>query len=184
MLVSMEKGIEQLVLKYLEAKLFSALLALVGLTEDSGSSSNQATLATDKTVNPQIVESNAAATASIVFFTSGGDIAAALEAYGEGMLFYPLAAYEQGGVVNGSHGMPVPIMAHAGERVLSAPQTQRFESLVNSKQGGGSGSVHLNYNPTVHAYDKTGVDKMLREHMGTVHDMVRQGVKSGAIGRS
>jgi len=35
-------------------------------------------------------------------------------------------SFEAGGVVSGMHGMPVPIMAHAGGRVLSAPQTQSF----------------------------------------------------------
>lgn len=63
---------------------------------------------------------------------------AAAAAFGAVMAF---GSFEQGGIVAGGHGMPVPIIAHAGERVLSAPQTQRFESLVNN---GGSRSATLN----------------------------------------
>lgn len=70
----------------------------------------------------------------------GGPIAGAIAAAGAFASVLAFDSFEQGGIVNGSHGMPVPIMAHAGERVLSAPQTQRFESLVNN---GGSRSATL-----------------------------------------
>jgi len=50
-------------------------------------------------------------------------------------------SFEAGGIVNGASGSPVPIMAHAGERVLSAGQTHNFESLVNH---GGARSATLN----------------------------------------
>jgi hypothetical protein len=52
------------------------------------------------------------------------------------------AAYEHGGMVGGSGGAPVPIIAHAGERVLSAGQTSNFDSLVNNS--GGPRTANLN----------------------------------------
>lgn len=113
----------------------------------------------------------------------GGPVAGAIAAAAAFAGVLAFDSFEAGGVVNGSHGMPVPIMAHAGERVLSASQTQNFHSLVDSRQGGAAGGVHLNYNPQVSAYDKTGVSKMLRDHMSDIHDIVRQGMKSGALNK-
>jgi hypothetical protein len=42
-------------------------------------------------------------------------------------------SFGDGGVVRGGGGMAVPVLAHAGERVLTPSQTQNFESLVNSR---------------------------------------------------
>ncbi|MGD0894003.1 MAG: hypothetical protein ABR923_20965 [Terracidiphilus sp.] len=50
------------------------------------------------------------------------------------------AGFEMGGVVHWPGGSPVPIIARAGERVLSAGKTRNFESLVNNC---GSGSARL-----------------------------------------
>ena len=68
----------------------------------------------------------------------GGPPAGAIAA---GVAFAAVDAFEMGGVVRGSGGSPVPIIAHAGERVLSAGQTSNFESLVNN---GGNRSATLN----------------------------------------
>ena len=186
MLLSMETGVEKLVLQFIEGQLEKELLKLLtsmlGISSASTSNVNQTQLNSDKVVNPQIVESNAAAAASVVFLTSGGDIAAALETYAAGMVFYPLAAYEAGGIVGGSHGMPVPIMAHAGERVLSAPQTQNFERMVNQPAKGGGSSVHVNYSPNINAFDRSGWRSMLAANKGDILDLVRQAVKTGALG--
>lgn len=43
-----------------------------------------------------------------------------------------LAAFEKGGVVDGPTHMAIPILAHGGERVLTAGQTQNFDRLVNN----------------------------------------------------
>lgn len=55
---------------------------------------------------------------------------AAAAAFAGVMAFDSFAA---GGVVQGAGGAAVPILAHAGERVLSTSQTQNFETLVNSR---------------------------------------------------
>jgi hypothetical protein len=47
--------------------------------------------------------------------------------------FAAVEAFEHGGVVGGSRGMAVPVLAHAGERVLTPTQTQNFETLVNNR---------------------------------------------------
>jgi hypothetical protein len=60
--------------------------------------------------------------------------------------FVPLAAYEQGGVVGGSPGMAVPILAHSGERVLSNSQTNNFERMVNNSNSGGDVHLHMGDN--------------------------------------
>jgi hypothetical protein len=42
-------------------------------------------------------------------------------------------SFGEGGVVRGGGGMAVPVLAHAGERVLTPSQTQNFETLVNNR---------------------------------------------------
>jgi len=56
-----------------------------------------------------------------------------------------LAAFERGGVVAGPLGSAVPIVAHAGERVLSAAQTNNFEALINNANAGGSKGTTINF---------------------------------------
>ena len=53
-------------------------------------------------------------------------------------------AFEMGGVVAGAAGSPVPIIAHAGERVLTASETSQFHSLVNSQTSTQSNSRVVN----------------------------------------
>jgi hypothetical protein len=60
-----------------------------------------------------------------------------------------LAAFEKGGIVGGSAGSAVPILAHAGERVLSNSQTSKFESMVNNNSSsGGDMHFHMGGNTT------------------------------------
>lgn len=114
----------------------------------------------------------------------GGPIAGAIAGAAAFAGVLAFDSFEMGGIVAGGHGMPVPIMAHAGERVLSAPQTQNFEKMVNGGGNGGGNNVHLNYSPQVNAYDKTGMKSILQSHSSDIHDIVRSGLKSGALGRA
>jgi hypothetical protein len=111
----------------------------------------------------------------------GGPIAGAVAAAAAFAGVMAFDSFEAGGVVNGPSGSPVPIMAHAGERVLSKSQTDMFHQVVNNQQGGNAGAVHLHYNPTVSAYDKSGVENSLKDHASVIHQIVRQGYKSGAL---
>lgn len=101
-------------------------------------------------------------------------------AYGEVLMYAPLAAFEQGGIVNGRGGMPVPIMAHAGERVLSAPQTQNFERMVNNSSSSRSTNIH--YNPSISgAFDHGSMKKMLSDQSEHILSIVRGGINSGKL---
>jgi hypothetical protein len=124
-----------------------------------------------------------AATAMIPFV--GPELAPGVAAatFAAVMAFAPLAAFEAGGVVGGMSGMPVPIMAHAGERVLSAPQTQNFERMVNSSTSN-SRSAHINYSPTISgAFDHASMKQTLATHSEDILSIVRQGINSGALRR-
>jgi hypothetical protein len=111
----------------------------------------------------------------------GGPIAGAIAAAAAFAGVLAFDSFEQGGIVGGSHGMPVPIMAHAGERVLSAPQTQKFESLVS---GGGSAvghSTHINYAPTVNNIDHNGFRSAMQANKEELVNIVRSAYKSGRM---
>lgn len=108
--------------------------------------------------------------------------AMAAAAFAETEAYAGLAAFEAGGIVSGGNGLPVPIMAHAGERVLSAPQTQNFERMVNGG-GGSSHTTHINYSPHVSAFDNSGLKSTLHSHRDTILDIVRQGYKQGSLVR-
>lgn len=53
-------------------------------------------------------------------------------------------SFSAGGVVKGNGSMAVPILAHAGERVLSASETQNFETLVNTRTESNASRSTLN----------------------------------------
>lgn len=106
--------------------------------------------------------------------------AMAAAAYAETLAFGSLAAFEQGGIVAGMTGMPVPIMAHAGERVLTTSQTHNFERMVNQSTQAVN-SFHLHYNGQVSAYDRSGMRSTLQAHAGDILEIVREGWNAGKI---
>jgi hypothetical protein len=83
-----------------------------------------------------------------------------------------LAAFEKGGIVGGPAGAAVPIVAHAGERVLNVAQTRNFETLVsNSPQ---SRSV-VNVNARVNQNFTSAKASSARETRSTVQGLARRG---------
>lgn len=79
--------------------------------------------------------------------------------------FAAVEAFEQGGIVGGGRGMAVPVLAHAGERVLSAQQTTNFEKLVNqSSTSSTSITNHFHDNSNYSAIDGASVSSMVRSH--------------------
>lgn len=79
--------------------------------------------------------------------------------------FAAVEAFEQGGIVGGGRGMAVPILAHAGERVLSSQQTTNFEKLVNqSSTSSTSITNHFHDNSNYSAIDGASVSSMVRSH--------------------
>jgi hypothetical protein len=99
------------------------------------------------------------------------------------MAYAPMAAFAEGGVVNGQRGMGVPILAHAGERVLTPGQTENFHKLVNQTTNSASSSqkleMHLQQN--IHAYDRSGMRNTLRAHADDLMDIVQDGIRSGKL---
>jgi hypothetical protein len=80
-----------------------------------------------------------------------------------------MSSFEEGGIVGGMRGSPVPIVAHAGEAVLP----ERLTSRLNDASGGiGGGDVHLHYSPTVHAIDSFGMSDALKGHSEEISAMV------------
>jgi hypothetical protein len=91
-------------------------------------------------------------------------------------------SFAKGGVVSGQPGKEIPVLAQAGERVLTPSQTHKFDSMVN---GGGAsarqGDMHLHYSPQVNAYDRTGMRSTLHSHSDDILDIVREGYRRGAF---
>lgn len=111
----------------------------------------------------------------------GGPIAGAVAA---GAAFAGVMAFDsfaEGGVVGGSGRMGVPILAHAGERVLSPAQTANFERMVNHSSSTSSSTTHLHYEPKVSGNNKAEMRSTLRSHADDILDIVRQGYRQGSL---
>jgi hypothetical protein len=87
-----------------------------------------------------------------------------------------LAAFEHGGIVDGGGGMAVPILAHAGERVLSQSQTTNFEKMVNQSSSSESKTEnHFHDHSNWSGIDGASVEGMYRNHaQAGRRQMVRQ----------
>ena len=78
--------------------------------------------------------------------------------------FASVMSFEIGGKIPGSSG-PVPIIGHAGETVVTKSLTDRVERAEAHGGGNGTGGNHsFHFNPTVHAMDAEGVDRVLTKH--------------------
>lgn len=83
-------------------------------------------------------------------------------------------SFNEGGMVTKGGGMHIPVLAKAGERVLSTSQTDNFHSLVNnSSRGGNTVNNHLHYEPQINAYDRSGFRNQLRGHSDDIADLMR-----------
>jgi hypothetical protein len=86
--------------------------------------------------------------------------------------FAAVEAFEYGGVVKGAPGMAVPVLAHAGERVLTPTQTQNFDTLVNNRSSSSSSSSNLNVDLDQHFY---GSKASPREAARGMNEALRRG---------
>jgi hypothetical protein len=144
--------------------------------------------ATQAAANVTTVTSDAAVAAAgaLAFYSAINPPAApalAAAQFAMTMAYAPMAAFAQGGVVNGQRGMGVPILAHAGERVLTPGQTENFHKLVNQTTNSASSSskMELHLQQNVHAYDRSGMRNTLRAHADDLMDIVQQGVREGKL---
>ncbi|MHB8303359.1 MAG: hypothetical protein ACYDC6_11060 [Acidobacteriaceae bacterium] len=85
--------------------------------------------------------------------------------------FAAVMAFEHGGIVGGSSGMAVPIIAHAGERVLTTQQTANFERMVNSNNTSRSSSMSANVTQHFHG----GKASSAKETRQAIQTLMRQG---------
>lgn len=92
-------------------------------------------------------------------------------------------SFDKGGVVQGGGGRHVPVLAKAGERVLTPQQNTNFESLVNHSSASQQSVTnnHLHYNGQVNAYDRRGMRETLRSHSGDILDIFKDGVRNGQL---
>jgi hypothetical protein len=94
-------------------------------------------------------------------------------------------SFADGGVVQQQSRMQmpfgsVPILAHAGERVLTPGQSANFERLVNSSSGK-STTNHFNFENSFHAQDRTGMKAMVRSMEPEFIDMMKRAWKNGKL---
>jgi hypothetical protein len=107
----------------------------------------------------------------------GGPVAGGIAA---AVAFTAVEAFDYGGMVRGMPGSPVPIIAHAGESVLTASQTQNFRSMTSStnQSSARASNVALHYNPVIHGNADAG---MLQEHSRQMLSQVRKMVRPEAL---
>jgi hypothetical protein len=120
------------------------------------STTGATTVATGKLLAAQLAGANAVASFSLAPWPV--DMGA--PAFGASMMA-AAASFEGGGEIGGSGA--VPIMAHAGETVVTKALTDQVKA---AESGAGSGDTHFHYAPQVHAIDGDGVEKMLNQHAG------------------
>lgn len=58
------------------------------------------------------------------------------------LVFAAALAFEEGGVVPGGRGLPVPAVVHGGERVLTPTQNATFERAITNNTTGGNRTNH------------------------------------------
>ena len=111
-----------------------------------------------------------------------GPVLAPVAAAGAFAAVLAFDSFADGGVVRGPGSAAVPILAHAGERVLSQEQTANFERMVSRSQtSASSGDMHLHYEPKINAFDRNGMRSTLKAHAGDILDIVRAGYRDGKL---
>jgi hypothetical protein len=130
-----EKWIQEHILMAIASKVFHA-----SDSSDDKAAATQKRAADQAASNVVMATGDAGLAAAGTFaFYSAIDPPIAMEmamaAYEEGMAFAGLAAFENGGIAGQGlrYGSSVPIIAHAGERILTTGQTQKFDSMVNNR---------------------------------------------------
>jgi hypothetical protein len=172
MLNSMLVSLADFVVQYLEKKAEMWLM-----DEILGASSQTSQVAKTASANVVMATSDAglAAAGQFAYYSATDPPMApvmAAAAYAEGMSLASLAAFEKGGIIGGNVGTAVPVMGHAGERVLTVDQTRNFESLVNQnniRQTGGNVNAHIEQH--FHGAKASSSKEMTR----AIKTLVRQG---------
>jgi hypothetical protein len=85
-----------------------------------------------------------------------------------GLGFAAMAAFEEGGIAGDGMrlGTAVPIVAHAGERILTTSQTQQFDSMVNNRSS--SSAMHWNQTNNFQGSSDDQFRSQLLKHSSTI----------------
>jgi hypothetical protein len=92
-----------------------------------------------------------------------------------------LAAFEKGGVVAGTPSMAVPILAHGGERVLTASQTNNFERMVNNNNAGAGSSLTVNMGAAHFGGGGADFKAQVKQHRMALRDEIRSLHREGHL---
>lgn len=94
--------------------------------------------------------------------------------------FTAVMAFEQGGIVPGNGvGDTQPAILTPGESVNSKRLTEGLTRMVSASDAGKESHVHLHatFAPQVQAFDRDGVDRVLKEHADTFHRHIRSHIR-------
>lgn len=160
-------------LKWAEKEAMMTVLHLLGITQrkaaDATGAATQA--ATTAAANVASAESYvgvaaagaAASQAAIPVVGPELAVAAASAMLALGQTWVALAAFERGGIVRGSSGAAVPIMAHANEAVLPAPLTNLLLGAAAGGAGGGAQHKFTSvFSPNITLLDSKGLEGFAR----------------------
>ena len=84
--------------------------------------------------------------------------------------FAAVLAFEEGGLIPGSVGTAVPIVAHAGETVIPENITRKLNQATGD--GNASRPIEFNYHVNANNIDTKGMTDALREHGEFISNMV------------
>ncbi len=187
MVISMAADLERMLAQYAEHEAIKLALHLVTsqtMNAQKAEAEAQAAAVKSALAVGQVTSSAAVGgAAAAAGAAAGGPIAAAVAGGATfGMIegtYAPLAAFEKGGVISGAPGSPVPIMGHAGERVLSSGQTKMFESLVNARAGAQpSGGVTVHNHTNFQGITDSNFRDMAMKHSDIIGASVRHAYRN------
>jgi hypothetical protein len=191
MLLDSIHAYEQMAMEALRGKLKEAIAHQTGETMKTASTEEGAALrsaAEDKANLRSIFGSAKSAAAGAWNALSGIPIvgpalgAAAAAATFAGVMAFG-GAFEKGGIVGGAMGSAVPIIAHAGERVLTVQETRKFDNLVSGPGSGGGNTIHNHFGGhTVYgAGNDREIKRVLRSSPRDAAKAVRQAIRDGHL---
>lgn len=176
---SMAQNFEQMLVKQLQFEIQTAVAHRAGnqmkVADDATSAGQSATIHATSALKEIFMDAKTAAAGAwkaTVGIPIVGPILAPIAAGTTFAGVMALAAFEHGGIVDGSAGMAVPILAHAGERVLTPQQTNNFESLVNNPRSSHQTSI---INAKVNQHFASSKASSARETRQQIQQLHRRG---------
>lgn len=179
---SVVSSLEEMAIKWIEHEIRTLAQHVASnqakVASDAAAKAQQVTIAGAGNVAMVTGDAGVAAAGALAYYSAiSPPIAPAMAAlaFAETMAYAPIAAFELGGVVSGSPGMAVPIIAHAGERVLTPKQTQTVEKLADGTASAVAPRFHMPISITLNGGATQADANRLSD---AVHDAVRKGLRN------